>query len=210
MTSKTFTSCASWLRHKFADVPIVGHLVYCTWAAHKATLKEMVVILLFSTATFWLTAAILMGWEASRTLGYLLVLHSTVKSGELFIFTVGFLGPILLIAGEDKETESQFPGRLWHLLAFVLLAFIATAFHSQVKSAQLHKQLVQSDMNFLFNASIVLAVCAIFLRYLAMLYRKTTFRPKVEIKDQEVNWVADYAEHLGSSMTKQTTPDSQS
>lgn len=184
-------------RHGFSHIPVLGPLVYCKWKDHKAAIKEMTTIMLFATAAFWLTSVILMGVEAARALGYFKVLLTTVNHGELFIFTVGFIGPILLHTSEDKTDEREFPGRHWHLLALMLLALVAAAYHSQIKSAQLTKTAVQSDLDYLFYVSIGLAILVTVLRYLAMVYRKSTFQPRVEIKAKEEDFLDQYAKHRG-------------
>jgi len=192
------------IRYAFSHVPVVGPLVYCKWKDHKASFREMTIILLFATATFWLTSLILMGFASTRALGYVSVLFSTVKSGELFIFSVGFIGPILLSTAEDKKDEREFPGRLWHLLALVLLALVGTAFHSQIKSAQLTGSVNPADFDFWVNASLYIAASAVILRYLSMVYRKSTFSPQKEIKSREENFADEYAKHRGEDISRIT------
>jgi len=187
-----FHQFLDFLRSAFSKLPVFGPLAYCTWADHKACFREMLVIIIFSTASFWLTSAILMGHAPMRALGYEEVLLSTVRNGELFIFTVGFIGPILLHASGDK-----FPGRLWHLLPMALLGILAPVYHSQAKLAQLSGKVVPEDMQFLFHISIFLAAVAVILRYLAMVYKKSTegFKAEEKIKNPENDFAAAYAEH---------------
>ena len=182
-------------RYAFSHIPVLGPLVYCKWKDHKAAIKEMATIMVFATTAFWLTSLILMGTQAARDLGYVAVLLTTVNRGELFIFTVGFIGPILLHTSEDKKDEREFPGRHWHLVVLVLLALVASAYHSQIKSAQLVKVIHQADMDYLFNVSIYLAVSVVILRYLAMVYRKSTFSPRTDLKAKEEGFLDGYAKH---------------
>lgn len=202
---KNLTRLADFLRYFFSHIPVLGPLVYCKWKDHKAAIKEMTIIILFATATFWLTSLILMGAQTTRALGYFPVLLSTVKTGELFIFTVGFIGPILLNTAEDKKDEREFPGRLWHLLALILMALVATAFHAQIKSAQLQKSFVQADLDFWFEMSLYIAASAVVLRYLSMVYRKSTFSPQAEIKGREESFMDEYENHRKGSATKGST-----
>lgn len=186
-----------WLQRKAADIPVFGPLVYCHWKHHKASLVEMSVIFFFSTATFWLTSILMMGSQPIRNLGWLNALQSTVQGGELFIFSVGFLGPILLLTMEDKVGDRQFPGRLWHTLMLIGICLVAAAFHAQTKGAQIQNILqTKEDIDWLFSVSIWVAVAAVVLRYLAMVYRKSTSDPDKEIKSQEVGFVAKYAKHV--------------
>ena len=178
----------------FKHIPIVGHLVYCTRDDHAQVFKEMLVTLLFSTATFWLTSVFLMGAAPNRAMGMAHVLHSTVKTGELFIFSVGFMGPILLIT-EWKKGDKEFPGRLGHIVALLIVCLVSAGFHSQIKSAQLQGKMVEDDLNFLFWISLAAAIAAVILRYLAMVYKKSSFRPGIELKGREADFAADYAKH---------------
>lgn len=208
MIKKSISRLAELARYIFSHVPVLGPLVYCKWKDHKSVIKEMTIIILFATAAFWLTSLILMGSEATRSLGYFSVLFTTVKNGELFIFTVGFIGPILLHTAEDKKDEREFPGRLWHLLALILMALVAAVFHSQIKSAQLKGGVVQADLDFWFELSVYIAVFAVILRYLSMVYRKSTFSPRTEIKDREENFMEEYARHRNSN-AKGNAPEEQ-
>ena len=193
-------------RHVFSHIPVIGPLVYCKWVDHKAAIKEMTTIMLFATAAFWLTSFILMGTQAARALGYMSVLFTTVNRGELFIFTVGFIGPILLHTSEDKKDEKAFPGRHWVLLVLIILALVASAYHSQIKSAQLTGTIIPADMSFLFNVSLGLATFVVVLRYLAMVYRKSTFSPQIEIKIPEESFSDAYAEHRRNKLNSNESP----
>ena len=204
--SKQLNRLVEPVRHGFSHIPVLGPLVYCKWKDHKAAIKEMATIMVFATAAFWLTSLILMGTQAARSLGYLHVLLTTVNRGELFIFTVGFIGPILLHTSEDKADEREFPGRHWHLLALTLLALVASAYHSQIKSAQLTGVLVQNDLDYLFQVSIWLALSVVVLRYLAMVYRKSTFSPRKEIKEKEEDFLQKYANHRDGNSNSGSAP----
>lgn len=185
------------LRTVFSHIPVLGPLTYCRWKDHKACLKEMFIILLFSTATFWLTSALLMSYSTARTLGYLPTIISTIQHGELFIFTVGFIGPILLQTADDKPNEKAFPGRTWHLLTLIILGLLASGFHTQTRRVSVGITAQQADIDFLFHVSLILAAVAIILRYLAMVYRKSTagFKPREEMKQQENDFTDAYMRH---------------
>jgi len=142
----------------------------------------MFFILLFSTATFWLTAVFLLGSHSTRVLGYPALLFSTVRTGELFIFTVGFLGPILLSASDDPKDAKAFPARLWTIASLLIIGLIAAGYHSQIKADQLKGALNPSDAEFFYKVSLYVAFAAVGLRYLSMVYRRSTFLPQVEIR----------------------------
>jgi hypothetical protein len=182
-----------WLCRHISGFPILGHLVYCRWPQHRAAAREWVIVTAFATATFWLTALLLMTSQTARSNGYVSTVISTVRSGELFIFVVGFLGPILLTALDDPKGAKEFPGRLWHVFALVVIGLIATGYHAQIKAGQLKGgTLGESDQEFLLHVSAWIALAAVMLRYLAIVYRKSTFVPEDELKRPETEFADNY------------------
>ncbi len=177
----------NWKKSKdqFAHIPIFGPLTNCTRSDHRSAAKEFVVILIFATATFWLTALFLRALSANTHATYLAVLSSTARAGELFIFSVAFLGPILVTAGEDPVNAKAFPGRIWHFLALVFLALIASGFYALMKIAQTQGLERIFNVEFLVSSSFAVATFAIVLRYLAIVYRKTTISPESIMKGGE-------------------------
>jgi len=180
--------------------PIVGGLAYCTWKNHKSTISEMAIILTFATATFWSSSIFFLGFAQSRAKGFGGLLYSSISSGELFIFVVGFIGPILVLTTtDDKPTSSAFPGfpgRRWHTVTIILLGIAATIFHVQIKYSILIGQSKPQDMEYAVGISIWIAGAAVVLRYLAMVYKKAYFEPGQEIKNKEENFAEQYAEHV--------------
>jgi hypothetical protein len=183
----------AWVCRHVSGFPVFGHLVYCKWPQHRAAAREWFIVTAFATATFWLTALLLMTSQTARSNGYFSTVVSTARSGELFIFAVGFLGPILLTALDDPKDAKEFPGRLWHIFALVVIGLVATGFHAQIKAGQLKSvALGESDQEFLFHASAWIALAAVTLRYLAIVYRKSTFVPEDEIKRPETEFADQY------------------
>lgn len=166
-----------------SHLPLIGPLFYARWPEHRASLKELFISLAFSTVTFWLTAIFLLGVGASKGLSYFSLVHATISKGELFIFSVGLLGPILLATADDIEDKRPRFGRIWHIVALVVLALLASGFHSQIKAAQFEQRLEAINVTFMFNMSVMIAVAAVLLRYLALLYRKASFIPSRELND---------------------------
>ncbi|MDZ4818320.1 MAG: hypothetical protein SGJ20_05040 [Planctomycetota bacterium] len=185
-------SFSRFLRQKFSTVPILGPLVYSSASHHKNAAKDLCVILTFATATFWLTALLLLINKDARAIGYWGMLLYTVQSGELFIFSVGFIGPILLLALNDQKGHKEFPGRGSHVVALIVVGFVAVGFHSQIRAQIFRGTFDEADLSFGFTVSIYIACAAVLLRYLAMVYRQSTFDPEVEIKAPEANFANEY------------------
>lgn len=183
---------------KWSSLAIVGPLAYCSTDNHKSSLKELVQIIGFSTMTFWLSALILKGLSSNATSSYFDVLLSTMRSGELFIFTVAFMGPILIVAGEDPKGAKPFPGRGWHLFLLTVVAIVAGCFFAIIKVGE-HTTgfLGLFDPDFVFHTSVWLAGVAVFLRYLAIVYRKNSFNPEKDFKRQEDAFSAQFEQRHG-------------
>jgi len=188
----------SWVRERWSEVPLLGPLANCSITDHKSALKEFTVILVFATVTFWLSALFLKALKLNDEASYISLLLSTVRSGELFIFSVAFLGPILVTAAEDPKYARQFPGRIWHFLALVFIALIAAGFYALLKIAQTQGLHELFNKEFLFDSSVIISVTAVSLRYLAIVYRKQTFNPEKELKQQEGNFADEFEQrHAG-------------
>lgn len=187
-----------WVISAFSEIPIIGYLALCGVKEHKAAFKDFSVTVLFSTATFWLSALVLRGLTANSSQTYFDMLRSTVQSGELFIFSLGFMGPILLIAAEDPKNARPFPGRLGHIVCLFALALIAVAFFALMKVSNSKNLVLPLNKEFLFSTSVCVALISALLRYLAMVYRKQTIDPEHEIKDRERAFSDKFREHAQS------------
>lgn len=192
-----------WISELFSQIPIFGYLTSCGYAQHKAALRDFMISVLFSTATFWLSAFFLWVLRSNAGSTYLAILRTTVQSGELFIFTVGFLGPILLVAIDDPPNGKPFPGKLWHMVVLILLMLVSVGFFALTKISHSPSVLLQLNMNLVFTVSLYTAGGACLLRYLAMVYRKQTIDPEAQMKIPEREFARQFAEHRASGREEQ-------
>lgn len=187
------------IRHLFTSgwqrLPLVGHLVYCTRKNHKEASKDIFVTLLFSTATFWVSALILQAFAANSNAHYLSLLLKTADSGQLFIFAVSFMGPVFLLAGDDPPKAKNFPDRGLHFVILFVLSIIASCFYALQLSSREFPGIILLDTKFLMKASVVVAILAILLRYLTVVYRKNTiyFDPNIEMVEPTNDFAARFA-----------------
>jgi len=140
-----FLRSANWLLRKwlslwhrvkalFPRLPILGGLAYSTLADHAAALKEFLVVAGFSTATFWLSAFIAKFSQSNAAIPYPELVLKTVSQGELFIFSVAILGPVLYTVLEEPFWAKRgFPEKLIHITLAVALTVFAAAGFSRVK-----------------------------------------------------------------------------
>lgn len=198
-----FSRVGARLRAILKVVPLVGPLAHCGVRHHKEALKEFIFATLFGTATFWLSAALLLGLKAHAQQDYFDLLHLTVNSGQLFIFSVGLMGPIILSAAEDPDKSGKFPGRSTHIAALIVLAFVASGFYSFELVSRDPVAAPMFDREFLFKASVFIASLVVAMRYLTIVYRKSTTNPDapIEMKQRHEDFLGDFERrHGGGSL----------
>lgn len=131
-------------------------------------IRDFVITIVFSSLTFWLSAAFMLMMEESRSLGYMELLGNTVRGGELFIFSVGILGPILLMV-LDETREKRFPAAIWLVALLVIGAVVCGGLFAILKttpSVLINKELA-------ISVSQWSALIAAGLRYIAIAYNKS-------------------------------------
>lgn len=168
-------SALKWLwREAFPRVPILGPLLQCRAQDHVAACREFFGILFWSTATFWMTAFFLLAVSANSDKGIVEVIYQTVSAGQLFVFSVSFIGPIVAAVGRDPPRARIFPGRVGHFSAFLALVATAAGFYAMELIAGNEATSALLNKDFLFVASVVIASTVVVLRYLTMVYRQST------------------------------------
>lgn len=181
---------AGWKR-----LPILGHLVYCSKKNHADAVKELVVTLLFSTATFWMTVFLLKAYSSNNDTSYLDLFIQSVGAGQLFIFAVTFLGPVYLIAGEDPENAKVFPNRGLHLVLIFPLALLGGGLYAIQFGVRNNLEMLPLNTVYLLHSSELIAFLAVLLRYLTVVYRKSTlvFNPETELVEPSQNFAQKFA-----------------
>lgn len=193
-----------WLSQTaFPSIPVLGPLSRCAPRHHFGAIKEFMIALCFSTSTFWLTALLLRAFAQNRGAEPSNLLYQTVNAGQLFIFAVGFLGPILIMAADDPPRARVFPGRTWHFLGLILLATIASGFYALQLFGRSPGFAELIDVDFLFRASLYIAILTAGLRYLTIVYRRSTleFDAEKELKGPVENFVNDFTKRHSGEQT---------
>jgi hypothetical protein len=194
------TSALWTWRSGLPSIPIIGPLTKCAPRHHLKALREFSVILCFSTATFWLTALFLRGFVRNKDADLFQLLNQTVSTGQLFIFSVGFLGPILLAAGDDRSRKRVFPGRISHFLVLFLLGTAAAGFYALRLTGAVFAPMEIIDEAYLFATSVWIAIFSVTLRYLTMVYKNLVedFDPETEMKAPTEDFAEAFAKRHSS------------
>ncbi len=176
-------------------MPIVGHLPNCTTKDHVSALKEFVPTIVFGTATFWLTAVILKAFKTYAGANFLGLVYETTYAGQLFIFAVGMLGPILIASAVEPPNTRQFPGRLGHFAILILLGALASGLYAVALAGREPEVSKLIDSDYVYTSSIVIAALVVVMRYLTTVYRKNTqsFDTEERLKAPEKEFAETFA-----------------
>lgn len=182
------------MKRWLSAIPLIGPLFACSKEDYYSATGEFLIIIAFSTVTFWLSALFLVILDSGNKLNYSDLFELTIKEGQLFIFATALLGPILVFAMEDPPNVRPFPARKWIVFALVLLAIVCSGSYAFTKGAGAvdSQTPIQLNRTFLANAAIACAVIAAMFRYMAIVYNKYRMRPE-EVKASEDSFNKKFA-----------------
>jgi hypothetical protein len=193
-----------YIKGKFQLLPIVGGLAYCSAKDHGKAAKEFLISVAFSTAGFWASVVILRTFKSNSNKSTLDLFLSTIGNGELFIFSVSFLGPILITSLADRKGKREFPGRDWHVFGLIALGILSALLFSLIKvlknvpiSSGI-ELLDTIDMHLVVQFSIWIAASAVFLRYLTIVYQKSLLTSDELMLNQDAEFARSFAAHRGN------------
>jgi hypothetical protein len=187
MGNKPIGKSRRWL----SGMPLVGPLFACRKEDYISATREFIIIIAFSTATFWLSALVLVMLDSRNELTYAELFSLTIRDGQLFIFATALLGPILIFATEDPPNARPFPARTWIILTLVLLAIVCSGSYALMRGINLRGTNVSLNQTFLANAAIACGLIAATFRYVAIVYNKYRMRPE-EVKASEENFINQF------------------
>lgn len=160
---------------------------------YAQALYEFAYLVIWSILPFLLGALTLyVTSDAADKTFYILAL-STFRNGELLVFTISMLAPILYIVLHDPEQAESFPHKLPISTMVTLTAVTCAALFALMKASAI------KDGNFVFQFSVVLTVLALFFRYLAIVYHRIRM-PSVsedDLRADQNGFVQQYRKHIG-------------
>lgn len=162
-------------------IPLFGPMFACSARDHFSAIADFSITVAFSSITFWLSAIILSILDINRGISYVDVLSSTVQGGELFIFSLGILGPILIIIMDDARRAKNFPSGKWLIFVLVVSALVCGSLFAILKaSATPGVSGLIADKDQAISISFWMAGVACALRYLTIAYNKSLSRFSAE------------------------------
>jgi hypothetical protein len=124
---------------------------------------------------------------------------NTFRNGELLVFTISMLAPILYLTLHDPEQAEPFPHKLPISTVVALIIVTCASLFALLKASAV------KDTTFVFDLSIVLTIVALGFRYLAIVYHKIrmpTFSEK-ELRAPQDNFVESFRRHVESEVVKE-------
>jgi hypothetical protein len=180
------------LRGILANSWLFGALTRATKSAYTGALYEFLYLVLWSVFPFALGGLVLyvIANEADKSL--VSVAIGTFRNGELLVFTISLLAPMLFLVLHDPHGAGPFPHKLpLSTIGMFVIVFCAALF-------SLQKAQTVKDPDFVFQLSLWLTGLAMFFRYLAMVYHRVRMPEPNErvLRAPEEDFVDEVRKHL--------------
>jgi hypothetical protein len=171
---------------------LFGTLFKAGKATHAGAFYEFIYLFLWSILPFALGSLVLYvtSDDPNKKL-FELALH-TFQNGELLIFTISMLAPILYLTLHDPEQAEPFPHKLPISTVVALVIVTCASLFSLLKASSV------KDLPFVFGLSIVLTIVALVFRYLAIVYHKVRL-PQIterDLRQPQETFVEDFRRHV--------------
>ena len=188
---------------------LFGTLFKTSRATHAGAFYEFMYLFVWSILPFALGTLVLYvtSDDPNKSI-FELSLH-TFQNGELLIFTISMLAPILYLTLHDPEQAEPFPHKLPISTVVALVIVTCASLFSLMKASSV------KDLPFVISLSVILTIVALVFRYLAIVYHKVRlpqlterdlrepqdvfvekFRRHVEGESGKVDFTSSFENHL--------------
>lgn len=171
---------------------LIGTLFRVNFATLASAFYEFIYLILWSILPFALGALVLYVTSNDPNKHFFDLGLNTFRNGELLVFTISMLAPILFMTLHDPEEAGPFPHKLLISTAVALIVVTCASLFALMKASAV------KDIPFVFELSIVLTIIALVFRYLAIVYHKVRM-PSLserEIRSNQDDFVADFKQHV--------------
>jgi hypothetical protein len=178
---------AAWLamtgRWFLKSLPLVSGVPDCRWSDFTETCKEIFVIFLLSTSPIWLGSLIKFGVNPRHPKDFSLyyeALRQTLESGEMLIYATAAIAPIFYFAlVKGRDAKRDYPSRISHIVSALLIFMIGTTLFGVQRAG------TNIDPDFILPGSLYLYGFAMFVIFLATMYRNWRDVPQAVLHDAE-------------------------
>lgn len=184
--SKGAASCC-WSR-----IWLFGTIFKTSRATHAAAFYEFLYLFLWSILPFALGTLVLYVTSNDPNKNIYELSQHTFQNGELLIFTISMLAPILYLTLHDPEQAEPFPHKLPISTIVALVIVTCASLFSLLKASSV------KDLPFVVELSVVLTIVALVFRYLAIVYHKVRLPPLTErdLRKPQDTFVENFRRHV--------------
>lgn len=171
---------------------LIGKLFRTSLSIHAGAFNEFMYLLLWSVLPFALGALVLYVTSEAGNKSFYDFGLDTFRNGELLVFTISMLAPILFLTLHDPEQAEAFPHKLPISTMVALIIVTCASLFALLKASAV------KDVSFVFKLSVILTIVALAFRYLAIVYHKVrmpTLTEK-ELRAPQQNFVEDFRRHV--------------
>lgn len=177
---------------KLQGLWLIGALFRAGKTTYAGALGEFTYLFLWSVLPFFLGALTLYAGSDSADKSLYVFALSTFRNGELLVFTISMLAPILYMTLHDPEQAAPFPHKLPVSTAVIAIVVTSAALFALMKAHAV------KDTGFVFSLSVWLTFGALLFRYLAIVYHRLRLPQLTErdLRSDQNGFVQDYKDHL--------------
>lgn len=171
---------------------LLGTLFRAGRSTHASAFYEFMYLFLWSVLPFALGALVLYVTSDAADKSFYASGLNTFRNGELLVFTISMLAPILYLTLHDPEQAEPFPHKLPISTVVALIIVTCASLFALLKASAV------KDVPFVFVLSIVLTIVALAFRYLAIVYHKVRMPALTEreLRAPQETFVEDYRRHV--------------
>lgn len=175
-----------------SHVWLLGTLTKVKRSILAGAFYEFLYLFLWSILPFALGALVLYATSAEPTKNLFRLGVDTFRNGELLVFTISMLAPILYLTQHDPERADKFPHKLPISTVATLVIVTCAALFAALKAGSV------KNAPFVFDVSVGLTILALSFRYLALVYHRYRMFPptEMELRAPQVDFVANFREHI--------------
>lgn len=184
---------------------LIGGLFDASLKIYCHALYEFLYLLVWSILPFALGALTLYVTSSDVDKSFWQFAWSTIQNGELLVFTISMLAPILYMTLYDPEKAAPFPHKLPMSTVVALIVVISAVLFALLKAKAV------KDFYFVINFSVILTLLALIFRFLALVYHRARLKSVNEtvLRQPENDFVSGYRshrEHLDPPKEQTETP----
>jgi len=184
--------------HYLSRLWLLGALFRAGRLTYAEALYEFAYALVWSIFPFVLGVLTLYVTSDNPDKDFIALTVKTVSNGELLIYTISMLTPILYLVLYDPEQAESFPHKLPLSTLVTVIAVTSSALFALMKGNAI------KDPNFVLYLSIILTILALSIRYLSLVYHRLRL-PNVRERDLRANqdsFLEQFSQHIGSPVSE--------